>query len=155
MKSVQNNHVYTNWKKLCQGVLEQTVQYIEKLKCVSEDVITYGYLDSFWHFHVSKCICVDTNMNKIKIIEKPMEFMFIGGSEAGEITRIDEGCDYCFGIYDTSQKISHSKRYKIQVKEGGYFQLDGEEIHFKEGQFEFQFLVDGPETKYKPINYKR
>ena len=84
-----------------------------------------------------------------------MEFMFIGASAAGEITRIKDELDYCFAIYDTSQKISHSKRYKLQVKEGGYFQLDGEEIHFKEGQFEFQFLVDGPTTEYKPINYKR
>jgi hypothetical protein len=50
--------------------------------------------------------------------------------------------------------VSNSKKYKIHSK-GGFLSFPSEIVAFKEGMFEFNFLIQGPETQYSdPLPWK-
>jgi len=127
---------------------DQDIYFIPKLKCVSQDVLSYGYLNGFWHFTTSKCIFVDVTGEKMKICNEKVNFLFISSKFVGNLTRFKEG-NLVFAIYDYKHKVSNSKKYKVNITNGGFLSLGEEQTYFQNGLFEFNFLVEGPETNYK------
>ena len=131
---------------------------IKTLKGVSSDIESYGYCKGFWNFNVNKCLLIDVENSKMKLIEEPFTFMFVSEeAEMGQISRTEE-TGYLYAKYPKNVKISHSKKYKLMTNEGGFISLGKDLIVFEKGQFELHYLIQGRETNYdtdkKRYNYQ-
>ena len=124
------------------------VFHIKTLKGVSSDIESYGYCKGFWNFNVKKCLLIDVENSKMKLIEEPFTFMFLSEeAERGQISRTEE-TGYLYAKYPKDVKISHSKKYKLITNEGGFISLGKDLIVFEKGQFELHYLIHGKETNY-------
>ena len=128
------------------------VDQIQSLRCVSEDIVTYTYLNKYWKFHLDKCVIVGDG----KVWSGEMHFVFVAerGTEAeqpwpwpqhGNLWPFASGgVNICFAPFDSTKKVSNAKRYKISCPAGGFLRIDGNITAFTAGAFEFVFKKDKP-----------
>ena len=122
-------------------------QRIDRVRCVSEDILQYNYCNKLWLFNTSKCMLLHPGTTKaltaaLTLVFVPQEGPAVTGF-GGHIRG-----NYCFAFYDDTRKISHAKRYRLHCPRGGFVVIDGNCTLFNEATFELLFRVEGPETVY-------
>ena len=131
-----------------------------RIRCVSQNIKKYRFVDNCWEFYVSKCILSCSKRERMLQVDKEMKFLFkLHDDEFPDkqcLSKPGRGLKedaFVFGVYAVKQKVSHAKRYKVVCDKGGYIEIDGTCTFFEHGTFEFLFLVKGPDDEYPKSNY--
>lgn len=115
------------------------------MKVYSEDLVTYGFFSKMWYFQTNKTLFLCEKRQLF--VQEPMLFLFV--ENLRDIPNVTFKSDnLCFGVFDSTKKVSHSKKYTLFAK--GFVRVGDEELAYSGGRFEFHFRSSGPDDSYGP-----